>query len=78
MGAIDRKLPLASEIALITGFGMGGNKGYEQPTVVDPLVNLARSHASPPRSSLWSSQTSMPAARSAAQIRWAASASCEA
>jgi hypothetical protein len=39
---------------------------------------IAASHASPPRSSLWSNQTSMPAARSASQILWAACASCEA
>ena len=36
------------------------------------------SQASPPRSSLWSSQTSMPAARSASQMCRAASASCDA
>ena len=36
------------------------------------------SHASPPRSSLWSNQTSIPAARRASQIFWAACASCEA
>jgi hypothetical protein len=41
MRAIDRKLPLASEITLITGFRMGRDKGYEQPAVVDPLANLA-------------------------------------
>ena len=36
------------------------------------------SHASPPRSSLWSNHGSMPAALSASQRRWAACASCEA
>jgi hypothetical protein len=34
------------------------------------------SQASPPRSSLWSNQTSTPAALSASQMRRAASASC--
>ena len=39
---------------------------------------IIASQASPPRSSLWSNHTSMPAARSASQMRLAASASCEA
>ncbi len=41
-------------------------------------LRIEVSQASPPRSSLWSNQTSIPAARSASQIFWAASASCEA
>jgi hypothetical protein len=41
MSAIDRKLPLASEIALVTGFRMGRDKSYEQTAVVDPLANLS-------------------------------------
>jgi hypothetical protein len=36
------------------------------------------SHASPPRSALWSNHTSTLSARSASQMRRAASASCEA
>jgi hypothetical protein len=36
---------------------------------------ICRSQASPPRSSLLSNQTSIPAARSASQILWAAPAS---
>jgi hypothetical protein len=36
------------------------------------------SHASPPRSSLWSNHASSPTARSASQMRRAGSASCDA
>src|SRR6185369_12825657 len=39
---------------------------------------IVASHASPPRSSLWSNQTSRPAARRASHTRLAASASSEA
>jgi len=38
---------------------------------------ISASQASPPRSSLWSSHTSMPAPRNASQMRRAASASCD-
>jgi hypothetical protein len=41
-------------------------------------LRIWRSQASPPRSLLWSSQTSIPPARSASQMRAAALASCEA
>jgi hypothetical protein len=40
MGAINRKLPLATEIALVTGLGVVGDKGDEKPTRVDPFMNL--------------------------------------
>ena len=45
-----------------------------------PLIcrRIKASQASPPRSSLWSNQTSMPAQRSALHSFWAASASWEA
>jgi hypothetical protein len=40
MRAIDRKLPLASERALVAGFRVGRDKRDEQPAVVDSLANL--------------------------------------
>ena len=40
VGAFNRKFPLVSEIALVTGFRMGRDKGYEQTAVVNPLANL--------------------------------------
>lgn len=41
-------------------------------------LRIFASHASPPRSSLWSNHTSMPAARNASHTRRAASASWDA
>jgi hypothetical protein len=40
VGAIDRKVPLASEISLVASFCISGDHGYEQPAVVDSLANL--------------------------------------
>jgi hypothetical protein len=40
MRAIDRKLPLASEITLVAGLRVGGDQGDEQAAVVDSLANL--------------------------------------
>ena len=43
-----------------------------QVGLFDGVSASVRTHESPPRSSLWSNQTSIPAAWSALQIRWAA------
>jgi hypothetical protein len=40
VSAFDRKSPLVSEIAFVTGFRMGRDKGYEQTAVMDPRANL--------------------------------------
>jgi len=58
---------------LVFGEMMGTNSAHSLI-----CFRIFASHASPPRSSLWSNHTSTPAARSASAMRFAASASCDA
>ena len=75
--ASDRRpAPFETEVSLARDL-RGLRDDRNKRAGLDLLADLW-SQASPPRSSLWSNQTSIPAARSASQILWAASASCEA
>jgi hypothetical protein len=74
---VNRELPFEAEVPLDAIVRVPRDDRDEQGTCLDLLADR-RSQTSPPRSVLWSNQTSMLAARRASQIRWAASWSCEA
>jgi hypothetical protein len=52
VGAFDGKVPLVSEIALVTGFRVGRDKGYEQTAVMNSLANLTIPGVSTPQLAL--------------------------